>query len=1237
MGVFDQLSNQKKERKPSSGVFSRVKKENYEELKTDTKKLAKDTVNNLPQVQTGKNLFNTLKEISNQYQQSPGKARMKLQEIERSYTPKQNDEPLIKGTSLRAATPEDKGILFSDIISGKVDIPDNISGEDRKYLIKKKNEALPGRNIPVVGDVLKGLDRFSETPLQNTIADVGETFYTPGAGLTNVAGAYNAVGAGINKVAPKLSNSLKGRVVQEAIKEGVTSAPLAAGQTLASGETDLGEVAKQGVIGGVLGAGTGAVLPLIGATARGVFNKLSSKTHDTKTDSTPQAVQPMIQEKTLQENNATNKNVLNVKTAPQQTEDILKSTGPRVRDKVYTYLDEAEKAARERLKGKRNTLSSNPVDQYADHAIILASQIGKGGIKLVDATEYLVKEFGEEIRPYAQQIYNRAKRVVQETERRASKEAQEARIFNSVDQGDATSFRGKVNRKKNLKKTPFKERWEKLRTQFIDDLAPLEGVEKRVRGKVASAEDSLYKSGRLFRGVPEKADRIVKDRLAPIINGIESKGYTSSDLGDYALAVHAKDVNAKDIKSGFTNKEIDEVINRLGTPEMEVARKKLIQISDNMLKELENTGVISGDLVRSLKEKHPNYMPLFRNFDDEKVEFASGLGKSLVNVTSPIKGLKGSSKQVIDPLESMVKNIFQSTNAAERNKVAAQIAKLAKDDVDSNFIRKLNDGEEVGRKNVVSVLEGGEKVKYEVEPEVYKALLNLDKETSNILIKILQKPASLLRAGATLTPEFSLRNPLRDVLQAFVTSESGFNPLIDFPVGLIQAISKGDLYKQWADELGAYGNIISNDRQVHKEALNKVLTRSAGKKIVNIINPKSWVGFLRAIADASESATKVGEFRAALRKGTTPQEAAYRSRDVMDFGRAGNSVRQTNRIVAFLNANIQGKSKLLRAFKADPAGFSARAFSAVTVPTIGIFLMQKYMANDIQKQIIDESPSWMTDTFWLIPIPGTDHVGRIPKPFDLSILFSNLPERALNFTFDNDKEAFDGFAKKAMSDMALPGMISGLTPFIEGMANYSFFQQRNIIPMGEEYRNFEDQYNINTTETAKLLASGAQKITGGEGMFRNFSSPRIMDNTIRGLTAGLGTYATSAIDVLLNEMNLTNNPVKPEKGVAQKPLAKAFLVNPLQGGKSTEQIYDMRDKLTREKGSAKINDTEFKDKAKLDFINIKTREMADINKIIRDIENSEKINASKKREAIEKLLAEKNRIARDAIKTLKGS
>jgi len=813
------------------------------------------------------------------------------------------------------------------------------------------------------------------------------------------------------------------------------------------------------------------------------------------------------------------------------------------------------------------------------------------------------------------------------------------------------SFRGKVDRTPKKEKRSFSQTINKLRTQFEDDVLPLAKAEEGIRGKLSSAEDSLYKQARLYKGAPTKANEIIRTRLTPTIKNIENtvnpntnKNYTYQDLGDYALAIHAKDVNAKGIKSGFTDDEINAVIKEYGTPEMENARKELLALNDELLQELVDTQVISKELFTTLKKEHPNYMPLFRSFDDDKVEFTEGLSKALVNASSPIKRLKGSDKKVIDPIESMVKNVFQTVNAAEKNKVGLQLSKLSKEDLKNEFIRKIGKDENTARKNVVTVLENGEKVKYEVEPELYRSLTNLDKESSNLLVKLLQKPASVLRAGATLTPEFSLRNPIRDINQAYVVSNSGFNPVKDFPVALIDVISKGkgikiggkqlvnpsEIYSDWLKNGGGYGNIISLDRKVHREALESALKQPASKKFTNVVTGKSFVSLLRAVADASESATKLGEYRAALRSGASKQEAAYRSRDIMDFNRAGYSTREVNKMVAFFNANIQGKSKLLRAIKEDPKGVTSRAFRSVTLPTIGVYVSQKTLSNDTQKEIINDAPDWLKNSFWLIPIPGTDQVARIPKPFDLAAVFANTPERIMEYIFENDKNAFDGFVRQSLSDASVPVMLTGLTPFIEGMANYSFFRDSPIIPQREQNLNYPDQYDINTSETAKLIAKGINEFTQGEGMLKNFGSPRVVDNTIQGLTAGLGEYGVTAIDALIKGLSDEEYAEKPSKSVDQYPLAGSFLVNQSGTGESMNKLYELRDELRREKGSSELNKTKFEDQKKLNYIETQLDKISSINKQMRNIQNNPNMSGEEKKKYLDRLNKERNDIARKA-------
>jgi hypothetical protein len=139
---------------------------------------------------------------------------------------------------------------------------------------KQINEELPWRDIPVIGKVLKGLDWVSETPVQNTIADIGETLYTPGAGLANVASFAGGVGSKLAQVAPKLTNTFGGRVATEAIKEGAVGVPLGMGQALTQGQ-DLDEVLKQGALGGVLGAVGGAGLSAIAPKVTSILKRYS--------------------------------------------------------------------------------------------------------------------------------------------------------------------------------------------------------------------------------------------------------------------------------------------------------------------------------------------------------------------------------------------------------------------------------------------------------------------------------------------------------------------------------------------------------------------------------------------------------------------------------------------------------------------------------------------------------------------------------------------------------------------------------------------------------------------------------------------------------------------------------------------------------------------------------------------------------------------------------------------------
>lgn len=136
-----------------------------------------------------------------------------------------------------------------------------VTQSNKQNPVKPKAE-LPGRDIPVIGPVLRGLDFASEAA--EPVANVLRQIVVPGAGLGSAArGLYGAAGGALEKYAPGLGKTLGGRVAREAIKEGAVGAPLGAGYELAlSGDTK--RAATAGALGAVGGAVLGGAAPLIG-------------------------------------------------------------------------------------------------------------------------------------------------------------------------------------------------------------------------------------------------------------------------------------------------------------------------------------------------------------------------------------------------------------------------------------------------------------------------------------------------------------------------------------------------------------------------------------------------------------------------------------------------------------------------------------------------------------------------------------------------------------------------------------------------------------------------------------------------------------------------------------------------------------------------------------------------------------------------------------------------------------
>lgn len=102
--------------------------------------------------------------------------------------------------------------------------------------------------------------------------------------------------------------------------------------------------------------------------------------------------------------------------APKEMSDV------RVRDRVTSFLEAQEQAAKERLRSKGVRISSNPLDVWADYAYIGALKIAKGAVKFADWSDQMVRDVGDSVRPYLREIWDKAQETLNQSAKKINEQ-----------------------------------------------------------------------------------------------------------------------------------------------------------------------------------------------------------------------------------------------------------------------------------------------------------------------------------------------------------------------------------------------------------------------------------------------------------------------------------------------------------------------------------------------------------------------------------------------------------------------------------------------------------------------------------------------------------------------------------------------------------------------------------------------------------------------------------------------
>ncbi|WP_110953037.1 LPD38 domain-containing protein [Anaerosinus massiliensis] len=592
----------------------------------------------------------------------------------------------------------------------------------------------------------------------------------------------------------------------------------------------------------------------------------------------------------------------------------------------------------------------------------------------------------------------------------------------------------------------------------------------------------------------------------------------------------------KQYKTPIDMKDAEKIINN-APKELHEAAQKIYKYNDNILRILMHSGMVKKVVYDALVKKYKNYVPMARDFADEAgIEKGFGMGSSFGNVRSALKSISeaGSTRQVVSPLESMVKNTYALLNLVERNRVGQTFTRLAESDRVGRLIEEVN-GTAATKDSTFSVWVDGEKKVYQTTPEVYRAIMSVNKDSANIITKLLGPPASLLRAGATLMPDFAIKNIMRDTFGAAVFSRYGFRPVVDHAIGLFHMAKQDQLFHEYKASGALMSTMVGLDRNYIQGSL-KGLYKKDMAHYWHHYNP---VQMLRGFSEALETATRLGEYSRAKSKGVSIEDAALSARDIsLDFSKHGVYGKTVNKAVAFFNAGVQEPARIIQAFKEDPAGTSARIGLYITLPSVVLWTMNH------DQEWYKELPDYQKNLFWIFK--AGDTVCRIPKPFGLGVVFGSLPERTLDWMIDKRPDAMKKWAVAAKDAFVPNFMPTAAAPLLEWVTNYSFFSGRDIVPQKEQKLPDAMQFGPNTSELAKIIG-------------KHFDlSPRKIDNLISGYGAGMANQTLNAADALMGKREYQN------------PFSKAFVVDPLKSPQSIQDFYEKLNESEKVYNGAKI-------------------------------------------------------------------
>jgi hypothetical protein len=512
------------------------------------------------------------------------------------------------------------------------------------------------------------------------------------------------------------------------------------------------------------------------------------------------------------------------------------------------------------------------------------------------------------------------------------------------------------------------------------------------------------------------------------------------------------------------------------------------------------------------------------------------------------------------------------------------------------------------------------------------------------LLKFFGGATNVLRATALINPMFWIRQLIRDPIHAALVANSGITTPFHSAKEFINVLANNSPEARILAERGVIGQYDSTlDLHSYLEG--------AGKEQLPKGNINKLFHKLMQYHEASDAATRVAIFKkekqAGLDKGMDEDQATnfavMKARESINFMIHGNSetLNSLRQMIPFLSASITSLDTVYRAATGYGLSGAEKEAAKKLFKQRAAVMFGSSIAYAMLMQDDDEYkklPDYIKDNNWLIKNPLGEGFIKVAVPYEVGFLFKTLPEVAIRGLAGNStgKEMLKSYKDGFLHNLPTGGVPvpQAIKPALEVITNYSFFTGNPIESIGESRLPIEMR-GRNASETAKFLS---QSGLGAIGL-----SPAKIDALMQGYLAEAGTFTFTLADQLITTVQ---GKEPTSKNLAKQPFFKSFLTDP-NSNKAVADFYQIEQTANQVAqefstmtktglGKEAVELMQDEDKRKLmasaPALRRVATSMTAIRKAIEATNNNQSIPPDDRREMVNKLTAQYNRVAEQGVK-----